>query len=62
MIRCLTADCRRFARYRGLCGSHYQLLVRQVWAKRTTWAKLEAAGKCLPRKKPKNWYFRGKKG
>jgi hypothetical protein len=44
-IACL--NCRRgVGRVRGLCAHCYNVLRKQVVAGETTWAALEAAGKC----------------
>ena len=51
MITCLHHECEVVARTRGLCYSHYNYLCRQVKAGKTTWAALEAEGKCLPAQK-----------
>lgn len=48
-IGCMN-KCGRVKDSRGLCRNCYGKLLDQVKAGTTTWAKLEAAGKCLPAK------------
>lgn len=45
---CLCEGCKRKPKTRGLCSSHYQLLVYHVNEGHTTWDKAEASGACLP--------------
>ena len=49
--KCLNPYCGRMCTYaRGLCHNCYDLARRHVADKRTTWAAMEKAGKCLPAK------------
>lgn len=48
--RCITPTCKRRQRSRGLCHSCYNVACKLVWGGKTTWEKLEAAGKALPSK------------
>lgn len=47
-IVCLTPGCDKIRQSLGLCSSCYSRLHRQVRRGQTTWACLEAAGRCLP--------------
>jgi hypothetical protein len=45
---CLNEACHNPPNARGLCRSCYNTASRLVREKKTTWAKLEKAGKALP--------------
>lgn len=56
--KCLNPSCTQPARTRGLCRDCYAAALYQVLSKRTTWRKLEKAGKSLPLKQTRarsNW-------
>jgi len=46
---CKGCGCEIETTIRGLCRRCYQILRAAVAAKKTTWAKAEASGACLPR-------------
>ncbi len=46
--KCLRPGCWDVFYCRGLCGRDYGIAYRLVHEGRTTWAKLEAAGRALP--------------
>lgn len=48
---CLTTGCMRVQKIRGLCGAHYAAASKYITQGKTSWAKLEAAGKVLPAEK-----------
>lgn len=48
IILCLVPDCGRDVYARGLCTPHYNAARRLVITDRTSWEKLEKAGKCQP--------------
>lgn len=50
--KCLAPGCKRKAVRRGNCATCYQGLYRLVKAGKTTWKKLEKAGRVLKRGKP----------
>lgn len=45
--RCVSIDCRGWARRRGLCLSCYRVIARDVAAGMVTWRELEVAGMAL---------------
>lgn len=47
-IGCMTAECGKPARWRGLCQNCYQRLRKRVLVGELTWADAERAGLCLP--------------
>ncbi len=46
--KCLFPDCGRDRLGRGLCANHYSTAKRLVAQNKTTWEKMEKAGKTLP--------------
>ena len=50
MAKCLLPICDRDSQTRGLCHGHYMTAKYFVDKKETTWKKLEAKKKCLPKK------------
>ena len=52
--KCLFTGCEKDHVSRGLCQTHYHNVLCHVRAGRTTWAKLEKAGKTLPAKRARN--------
>lgn len=48
---CLFPNCGGERAGRGLCKNHYNTASRIVRSKKTSWEKLEKAGKSLPHKK-----------
>jgi len=62
---CIRPGCERHAVCRGLCVTDYNICDDLVREKKTTWEKLEQAGKCLAsrrerRDKQREWFLRGK--
>lgn len=55
--KCLTPECERKSKARGLCLPCYKVAGRLVVKEETTWEKLEKAGKIAPRKRKlaANW-------
>ena len=49
--KCLNPNCDRVTRSRGLCNSCYVAAGNYVRSGRTTWAKLEKAGRVKPARK-----------
>lgn len=47
--KCVYPNCHRTRSVRGLCPPHYQAAQHYVKAGLTTWEKLEASGKSLPK-------------
>lgn len=45
---CLTPECGRLRKTRGLCTYCYTKIIRQIQAGSTSWAAQELAGCCLP--------------
>jgi len=60
---CLVPGCTNEAKTRGLCSTHYMYAHRLVTRGKTTWAELEAAGKCLGShatpSPTKDWFLNG---
>lgn len=51
MMKCITDDCSRPVRIRGVCECCRQAMQKLVNAGKTTWDKLEKQGKIAPKKK-----------
>ena len=47
--KCLKPNCNGAIKSRGLCSDCYSAAVGLVKAKKTSWSKLEAKGKSLPK-------------
>lgn len=47
-IACVTPDCKKARRCRGMCINCYNKAYEDVRAGKTTWAELEKQGKALP--------------
>lgn len=45
---CAALGCERNSAARGLCSNHYNQAVRYIDQGRTTWERLEAAGRARP--------------
>lgn len=66
--KCMFPDCDENENCRGLCHTHYHTAAKQVSRGRTTWKKLEAAGRCKPATKKRgrpptvrNFFLKGAK-
>lgn len=57
--KCLRPDCVRVAEVRGLCTYCYQSAARAVRRGKTTWEKLQAAGKITESSRGRNerWFL-----
>jgi len=47
-MKCLVTDCQKVVCSRGLCVTHLSRLKGRIAAGKTTYAKAEKAGQCLP--------------
>ena len=52
MVKCLVPWCKKKVTARGLCIVCYDVALRLVRSKRTSWNKLEEMGKSLPALNP----------
>jgi hypothetical protein len=46
---CLSPDCGKERRLRGLCANHYIYMARLIKAGKATWEEMIAHGKAMPR-------------
>lgn len=62
---CLFPDCHKGVAGRGLCPNHYHSAARLVQIGKTTWEKLEKAGRSKPTKvggargEVQSWFLEG---